>query len=102
MREYEYYVYIMASTSGTLYIGVSGNIEGRIWQHKQEKIEGFTKKYHCNKLVYYEEYQDIYEAIAREKQLKKWNRKKKEKLIKTQNYHWEDLSKDWFDDDWRG
>ena len=55
----------MASASGTLYVGVSGNLEGRVWEHKQEKIEGFTKKYHCNKLVYYEEYDDIYQAIER-------------------------------------
>ena len=63
----------------------------RITEHKDGKIEGFSKKYSCKKLVYYEHHPDVYAAINREKQLKKWNRKKKEKLIKTLNPHWNDL-----------
>ncbi len=95
MKEYNFYVYILASKSGTLYIGITNNLERRISEHKQKLIEGFTKKYECNKLIYYEYFTDVNTAIDREKQLKKWNRKKKEDLIKTINPKWEDLSKDW-------
>lgn len=91
MRENNYYIYILASHSGTLYIGVTNNLERRILEHKEGSIEGFTKKYGCNRLVYYEEYDDINFAISREKQLKNWNRAKKESLIKTLNPGWSDL-----------
>ena len=84
----------MASISGTLYIGVTNNLSKRVYEHKEGKIEGFTKKYGCKKLVYTEVYQDIREALGREKQLKRWNRKKKEELIKSQNPHWQDLGQD--------
>ena len=90
-KEHNYYVYIMASFSGTIYIGVTNNIERRVWEHKNGINEGFTKKYKCHKLVYLENYSDIAEAISREKQLKKWRREKKEKLIKTINPGWKDL-----------
>ncbi len=86
-REYNFYVYITASPTGTLYIGMTNDLIRRIAEHKEGKIEGFSKKYSCKKLVYYEHYSDIYVAINREKQLKKWNRKKKENLIKTLNPH---------------
>jgi len=95
MKEYNFYVYILASNSGTLYIGVTNNLERRISEHKQKLIEGFTKKYNCNRLVYYEHYVDINSAIEREKILKKWNRNKKENLIRTINPRWEDLSREW-------
>lgn len=95
MNSHQYYVYILASESGTLYIGVTNNLERRISEHKQDLIDGFTKKYGCHRLVYYEDYQDVNQAIMREKQLKKWNRDKKEYLIKTLNPRWEDLSKEW-------
>lgn len=85
----------MASTSGTLYAGITGNLAGRVQQHKNDEIPGFTKKYHCHKLVYYEEYQYVDDAIAREKQLKTWNRNKKEILIKSMNPQWKDLSEGW-------
>lgn len=87
-----YYVYIMASESGTLYIGVTNDIKIRVYQHKQQQVEGFTKKYSCHKLIYVEEYTNVYEALRREKQLKNWNRKKKEKLIQSENPSWKDLS----------
>lgn len=90
-RKHLYTVYIMASYSGTLYIGVTNNIARRVWEHKMKLIDGFTKKYGCTRLVYYEEFQYIDKAIAREKQLKKWTRKKKEYLIKTLNPEWKDL-----------
>lgn len=93
-----FYVYIMASDSGTLYIGMTGELTSRVLQHKSGKIEGFTKKYGCHKLVYYEEYEYVYDAIGREKQLKKWNRKKKEFLIATINSSWKDLAQDWGED----
>jgi len=95
MKNHNYYVYILSSSTGTLYIGVTNNLERRISEHKQGLIEGYTKKYSCNKLVYYEWYTDIKEAIKREKQLKKWRRKKKEYLIKLSNPHWEDIASGW-------
>ncbi len=85
----------MASDSGTLYVGVTGQLEGRVNQHKKGQIDGFTKKYNCNKLVYYEEFDDIEQAILREKQIKRWRRDKKEALIKKINPSWRDLSEDW-------
>lgn len=93
--EKTYYMYFMASDSGTLYVGVTGGLEGRVAQHKKGKIEGFTKKYKCCKLVYFEEYDDIEQAILREKQIKRWRREKKEFLIRKMNPTWRDLSADW-------
>jgi putative endonuclease len=89
-----YFVYIMASVSGTIYLGVTNNIERRVWEHKSGMIEGFSKKYGCNKLVYVEEFADVREAIVREKQLKRGRREKKEWLIGQQNPGWRDLSAD--------
>ena len=81
----------MASESGTLYIGVTNDLERRYWQHRNEVFEGFSKKYKCNKLVYYEDTTDVNSAIAREKQLKNWRRDKKEWLIRKMNPGWLDL-----------
>ena len=81
----------MASLTGTLYIGITNDLILRVLQHKQDLIEGFTKKYQCHKLIYFEQTDNIESAILREKQLKGWNRKKKEALIKTKNPHWKDL-----------
>lgn len=81
----------MASPSGTLYIGITNNLQRRVYEHKNHILEGFSKRYNCTKLVYYEEYKDVEEALAREKQLKNWRRKKKEYLIKTINPSWKDL-----------
>ncbi len=93
-----YFVYIMASDSGTLYTGVSGALERRIWQHKNEFFENsFTNKYGCKKLVYFEETTDVHAALEREKQIKRWTRRKKEFLIKTINPQWKDLSERWFE-----
>ncbi|OGH69762.1 MAG: hypothetical protein A3C90_04825 [Candidatus Magasanikbacteria bacterium RIFCSPHIGHO2_02_FULL_51_14] len=94
MRRYTYYIYILASPSGTLYIGVTNHLRRRVWQHKMKLIEGFTKKYNCTRLVYYEEFHDINEAIRREKQLKNWSRKKKEILIAQMNSEWIDIAQD--------
>ena len=91
-----YYVYILASKrNGTLYIGVTSNLVKRIYEHKNKLIEGFTKKYNVDKLVYYEETSDINVAIKREKQLKKWNRKWKLELIEKGNPNWNDLAENW-------
>jgi len=90
-REYNFYVYIMASESGTLYIGFTNDLKRRVYEHKNNIIEGFSKKYSCHKLVYYEHYSYVYNAIEREKEIKDCNRKKKEELIKNFNAHWVDL-----------
>ena len=90
-----YFVYIMASQSGTLYIGLTNRLERRVYEHKQGLNEGFTKKYKCDKLVYFETHQDINEAKSRERQVKKYRREKKEYLIKDLNPHWKDLSLNW-------
>jgi putative endonuclease len=85
-------VYILASKrNGTLYIGVTSNLIQRIWQHKNNLIEGFTQKYQVHQLVYFEQYQDMATAISREKQLKKWNRAWKIELIEKANPRWWDL-----------
>jgi len=84
--------YILASAkNGTLYIGVTSNLIQRIWQHKNNKIKGFTEKYRVQMLVYYEQHQTMEAAIIREKQLKKWNREWKITLIERGNSNWQDL-----------
>jgi putative endonuclease len=85
-------VYILASKrNGTLYIGVTSDLVKRIWEHKNQLVEGFTKKYHVQQLVYFERHQDMLSAITREKQLKKWNRAWKIALIEEGNPDWRDL-----------
>ncbi len=87
-----YYVYILASQrNGTLYIGVTNNLRKRIYEHKNDLVEGFTKKYQVHELVYFEETSDIESAIKREKQLKAWKRKWKLELIEKSNPNWDDL-----------
>lgn len=90
-KNYKFYVYIVASQTGTIYIGFTNDLVRRIQEHKEGKIDGFSKKHGCKKLVYYERYQYVNEALLREKELKKWSRKKKMNLIKTVNPHWNDL-----------
>lgn len=90
-----FYVYIMASHTGTLYVGMTKDLESRVLQHKQGQIKGFTQKHGCARLIYYEEIQYADKAIAREKQLKGWNRVKKEALINSFNSAWKDLAGDW-------
>ena len=86
------FVYILSNNSRTLYIGVTNNLERRIYEHKNKLIDGFTRKYNLTKLVYYEVFGDITLAIVREKQLKGWLRKKKIELIESTNSGWDDLS----------
>lgn len=91
-----YYVYILASISRVLYTGVTNNLELRIYQHKKaEDKNAFTARYKINRLVYYEEFGSIYNAIEREKQIKGWRREKKIQLIVRLNPVWKDLSLEW-------
>jgi putative endonuclease len=86
------FVYIMASVTRTLYIGVTNSLVARVWQHQQGEIPGFTRRYDLKRLVYFEYYEDVRDAIAREKQLKRWRRSKKNALIESLNPNWNDLS----------
>ena len=91
-----YYVYILTNWKGTvMYIGVTSNLERRLYEHRHELVAGFTKKYHVHKLVYYEQTGDVKAAIEREKQLKHWTRAKKNALVEAMNPTWKDLSEDW-------
>ena len=88
----EYYVYILANDTNTsLYIGVTNELSRRIWEHRSGVLDGFTKRYHIHKLVYYEIYSDVNEAISREKKLKGFVRAKKNQLITSMNPEWNDL-----------
>jgi putative endonuclease len=90
-----YFVYILASKrNGTLYIGVTNDLIRRVYEHKNDLVEGFTQKYGVHTLVYYEMFDDIENAILREKRLKKWNRKWKLELIEKDNPNWRDLYPD--------
>jgi putative endonuclease len=94
---HQYYIYILASQkNGTLYIGVTNDLERRVLEHKQKINEGFTSKYEVTRLVYFESFQYINDAILREKRLKKWNRQWKINLIEEENKEWNDLSEDWY------
>jgi putative endonuclease len=97
MDEHGYFTYIMASRSQTLYIGVTGNLHKCVFQHKWKEHHGFTAKYNCDRLVWFEGHQDIARAIAREKELKGWRRAKKIALIESMNAVWTDLSRDCYE-----
>ncbi|OGO50838.1 MAG: hypothetical protein A2148_03785 [Chloroflexi bacterium RBG_16_68_14] len=86
----------MASRTKTLYVGVTNNLERRVWEHETRFIDGFTKRYNIHKLVYYEDYGSIGDAIAREKQIKAWRRQKKIDLIESLNPEWDDLAETWY------
>jgi len=77
MQEHNYFVYVVASKSRVLYIGMTNNLERRIFEHKNDLIDGFTRRYKCHRLVYYESFDDVKKAIDREKQLKRWSREKR-------------------------
>ena len=94
----QYYIYIMTNkTNRVLYTGVTNDLKRRVYEHKEKLVERFTKKYKVGKLVYYEVCEDIESAIAREKQIKGWLRRKKVALIESLNQDWRDLSLDWMD-----
>ena len=90
------FVYIMASPSHKTYIGVTTDLERRVWEHRTKQTDGHTNQYNKVHLVYIEEFAHIGDAIAREKQLKRWSSVKKEILIERANAHWLDLSADWY------
>jgi putative endonuclease len=92
---HKYWIYIVASRTGTLCTGVTGFLEQRVAQHKAGAIEGFSKQYKCNRLVYFESYDDVGKAIGREKQIKGWRREKKIALIEKMNPRWQDLAESW-------
>jgi putative endonuclease len=92
-----YYVYILSSRSGTLYVGVTSNIRKTVHQHKSHLVPGFTDKYDVDRLLYFEPIGDAVSAIKREKQIKKWRREKKVALIDSMNPDWKDLSQAWYD-----
>jgi putative endonuclease len=88
----QYFVYMLASKkNGTIYIGVTNNLLKRVFEHKNNLVAGFTQKYNVHSLVYYEVYQNIFDAITREKRMKKWKRQWKIRLIEESNPNWEDL-----------
>ncbi|WP_273097223.1 GIY-YIG nuclease family protein [Dialister succinatiphilus] len=90
------YVYILSNRKHTvLYIGVTNNLQRRLYEHKNEMVDGFTKRYHIHRLVYFEEFDHIDQAIAREKMLKGWRRERKDALITSFNPEWNDLSEGW-------
>ena len=93
-----YYVYIMASHQGTLYIGTTNDLHRRDYEHRHKSVPGFTQKYNVSQLVYYEETADVTSAIAREKQIKGWRRSRKGALVAASNLFWADLSEEWCDD----
>ena len=93
---HQYYLYILTNKkNGTLYIGVTNDLERRIFEHKNKLFEGFTKKYGLTKLVYFETYQYVNDAIIREKNMKKWKRQWKINLFEEDNFDWTDLARDW-------
>ena len=91
-----YFVYIMASPSRTLYTGITSTLDRRVVQHRNKTFGGFTARYNVNRLVYYEQFGDVRAAIAREKQIKSWGRRKKIALIELANRDWKDLSAGWY------
>ena len=96
MSKGPYFTYIVASRSRTLYIGISGDLHRRIFEHKTKLCEGFTARYNCNRLEWFERFFDVSAAIQREKELKGWLRVKKIALIELVNPTWEDLSAGWY------
>ena len=96
MKAHCYSVYIIASKSRVIYSGMTNSLRRRVFEHRNDLFEGFSKEYRCHRLVYYETFDDVAKAIDREKQLKRWNRAKKVWLIERRNPPWEDLAAEWF------
>ena len=94
MEERAYCVYILTSIKRVLYVGVTSDLEGRIWEHKWKITSGFAARYNVDRLVYVESYREVNDAIDREKQIKKWRRSKKIQLIESKNPDWKDLMPD--------
>ena len=92
----QYFVYIMTNRSHTLYVGMTNDLARRVYDHKEKLVPGFTRRYNIDRLVYFESFGDVRDAIAREKQIKGWLRKKKIALIESSNPEWADLSEEWY------
>ena len=94
--ERNYYVYLLTNWNNkVMYVGVTNNLERRIYEHKHKLVQGFTQKYNVDKLVYFEETKDVHAALEREKEIKKWRREKKNALVLKNNTEWRDLSEGW-------
>ena len=92
MQETNYFVYIVVNShNNVMYVGVTNNLERRMYEHKEGLMEGFTRRYNIHKLVYFEQTTDVNSAIMREKEIKKWRREKKNLLVESKNENWEDL-----------
>jgi putative endonuclease len=97
MKEHQYYTYMMSNRgNNVLYVGVTNSLHVRVWQHKRGAIDGFARRYNCDRLVYYEIFDRVEQAIAREKQIKGWTRKKKDSLIGIVNFERRDLAEEWY------
>lgn len=93
MKNHIYYIYLLTNWNNkVMYVGMTNDLRRRIFEHKNKLLEGFTKKYNINKLVYFDETNDVLTAIAREKEIKRWRREKKNKLVESMNPEWNDLS----------
>jgi len=98
MKEHRYFVYILANAPRNLYTGFTSTLRHRVWQHKTKALDCFTNSWHDCRLAYFESFQDVHRAIAREKQIKRWRREKKIALIESINRDWHDLSAEWFEE----
>jgi putative endonuclease len=95
MNEKTYYVYLLTNWNNkVMYVGMTNDLQRRIFEHKKKSVKGFTEKYNVNKLVYYEQTSDVEVALNREKEIKKWRREKKDSLVENTNSLWRDLSQD--------
>jgi putative endonuclease len=95
MKNYNFYIYILTNWNNTaMYIGMTNSLDRRLYEHKNKLVDGFTRKYNVNKLVYYEHITDVKTAIAREKEIKKWRREKKNNLVISLNPSWQELKLD--------
>ena len=94
--EHQYHVYLLTNWNNeVMYVGVTSDLKRRLFEHRNKSVEGFTAKYNIHKLVYYEATSDVQSAIAREKEIKKWRREKKNRLVERINPDWRDLSAGW-------
>jgi len=96
-QDKRFHVYLLASRSRTLYVGMTSDLVRRVYQHKSKLLPGFTSKYNIHRLVHFEEFGNVESAICREKEIKGWSRAKKVALIEQNNPTWEDLSEEWFE-----
>jgi putative endonuclease len=99
VKNYTYYFYIIANATRCLYSGMTNNLHARVWKHKNKTFEGYTNHFRVCRLVYWESFDDVLKAIDREKQINRWRREKKIKLIESVNPNWHDLSDGWYETD---